>query len=225
VFFKMQQTVKRNDLYFFSKLFPVLSNVIYFILGAYILFKAVYPWACLNTNLNVVNFDLKVFTTILIILSIFIFLSGSFSIYYHMHTPAYQNIPDYEESEEYKQALSLDSSFALISSLMALLILIVYCSYYKTTDLFRNSNFYLLVVFIALSIASYIGAGKFWKISYTECERIENNNNMGTPCFKDYQTLYNMYHTSWHLFIGFAGFVWIWLFLDVMKPRLKNIGK
>lgn len=211
--------VPRNDLYRYSKLYPVLSNVIYFFLAAYIIVKTICLSRCKNKADNK-TYALTI--ALLVIISIFIILSGIFSIVYHMNTPGYTEIPKYGETEKYKESLSLDSGFAMTSAIIALIALIVYSINYKSWEMFMNSNFWALVAFSVVSIFSYVGAGVFWKAGYQECENIENKQEKGTPCFKDYQTLYNMYHSSWHLFIGFAGFFWIWLFFDLMKPRLMD---
>jgi len=213
--------VKRNELYTYSKLFPVISNLIYFILALYISVKI----TCLNRCGISKAWPLGMTTFALGLITLFLVLSGIFSILYHMNTPAFKDEPYYQDSNAYQDSLNLDSGFAMTSSLIALIILIVYGIYFKTTDMFFNSNMYFLIVFIVLSIVSYIGAGVFWRVSYDECtiEEVENGQNkIGKPCFRDYQNLYNMYHTSWHLFIGFAGFFWAILFFELITPRLKN---
>lgn len=207
--------VKRNQLYTYSKLFPVISNVIYFFLAIYIAFRTVWLNCCITRKstheLGMITFALSLLTLLLI-------LAGIFSILYHMNTPAYTEIPHYQDTNEYEEALNLDSGFAMTSSILALIILIVYGIYYKTFDMFKNTNFYFLIIFVALSVISKVGAGVFWNVSYEECRHEEE---IKKPCFKDYQNLYNMYHTSWHLFIGFAGFFWAILFFDLIIPRLN----
>ena len=212
--------VKRKDLYRYSKMFPVISNIIYFILALYISVKTV----CLNSCGSKRGFPLGLTTFALGLITVFLILAGVFSILYHMNTPAYKEEPSYQDTDRYKSALNLDSGFAMSASLIALIILVIYGFHYKPLDMFRNSNLYFLVIFLVLSIISYIGAGVFWNVSYDECKLADENgdgNSIGKPCFKDYQNLYNMYHTTWHLFIGFSGFFWVWLFFDLMKPRLK----
>ena len=109
--------VKRKDLYRYSKLFPVISNLIYFVLACYITVKTI----CLNKCGIDTSPTLGLITTALVILILLICLSGGFSIYYHMNTPAYHAEPRYENTRNYKESLSLDSGFALTSSLISLL--------------------------------------------------------------------------------------------------------
>ena len=208
-----------NSPYSYSKLNPIISNVIYFIL-------AFYSIGCVLKNS-----DLKLKTTkynktvniILITFAVLSILAGSLSINYHQHTPAFTENPEYHETEQYKVALGLDNGFALTFAFFALLIWIIYFGWslmklkgYDKFNLIFDGNFWMAILFLTLSLLSYFGAGIFWRSSKDECEDAEF-----LGCFKTHQKEYNVYHSFWHLFSGFAGFFWVLTVCGVIRKHMN----
>ena len=200
--------------YQYSKIYPVVSNIVYFILSIYAFGAGVKPWVCHVSPKNKLN--LQLFTTVLVIFSILALLAGSFSIDYHLKTPSWEANPSAKHNEGYHESLHLDMGFASTLFIYGFVALIVYMVYFKNVKgVLLNGNFWMGVFFSIASIISYIGANKFDTDSHNECD----DEQLG--CFKNYQTIYNMYHAAWHLLSGFSGFFWVLVICDMNKNLFK----
>ena len=188
--------------YNYSKLYPVISNIIYFIILLYAI-AIIIKKSSHKDKLSVI------LMVILAIFSILSLLAGIFSVIYHLNTPSWEVNPETKQKEQFKKSLDLDKGFALILFIYGLLVLlglIVYTRQFKY--IFLNPNFWMGIIFAILSILSYTLATTFDKKSY-QC----SEGDIG--CFKRYQNIYNMYHSAWHLLSGFSAIFWILLINNI----------
>lgn len=217
--------------YQISKLNPALSNVMYFILFIYSWTLAIKFYVSKNKgrtligNLTVIDF----IATLLLLFGFLSVLSGCLSIWYHTETPHFEDDPFATEEPEYEDAFNADQGSALTYGIFSLVVIFLYliwsCWRFNNVkdklNLFLDINFWVALIFLIFAGISYSLAGYFWIRSEQHCPP---NVDMCDPekliLFRNESRAYNVYHSFWHVFSGFAGFFWVILVMTTFKEHL-----
>lgn len=189
------------------KLYPVWSNFIYFIAALYAIALALKQIKWLDRIL-------------FFVFGVLILITGVFSIVYHLHTPSWTNNQNITETKRFKKWLSFDQSFAIVVGVYAILFLlyrILYTHWYihslrnfKTFPLWLNTNFYLSLLFILLSVIFYLMANAY---NHDAVNCAKHNLN----CFHNNLDAYDIFHSNWHIFTSILMIFWISLLKNTYK--------
>lgn len=173
------------------KLFPVWSNVLYFVAAVFSLVLA----ACSSYKAVFVLFFL-----------LFAF-TGSFSVVYHLNAPGWAMRPG--GNGGYRKWLAADESLSITTVVVALLATAwkVYAFPGRSS---RDSNLYFAVIFAIVAVVFYSIAHGYLHHATKKCPEEERRRD----CFIQNTQPYQLYHGAWHLFTGVASL----FFLQFLQP-------
>jgi magnesium-transporting ATPase (P-type) len=196
------------------KFYPLWSNFIYFFAFLYSLIIAIATQQKIkqtngNGNGNGTESKYKIFY--FSIMSLFILLTFIASMVYHCYTPSFTENKNANETKEFKISLIADKIMAGSSIFIAAIIFIVRIIKIKTTKtnktnnwfpLFKDPNFYWLILFIILSIICWVIAGD-------HVDEATNDEECDDQCFNVNLDAYDIFHSNWHIFAGLAAIFYL----------------
>ena len=170
-----------------ARLYPMWSNFMYFI-GSF--------YSFIITFCHKNNYDKSVF----IMFGILLLITGISSILYHKHTHSWNE--QLKPIKNYKLFLNLDMSFAILSGLYGIFVLlfVMYIRVKTIYPLISNINFWFSLLFLFLGLAFYLIARDSLSHSL-ECKRIK--------CFENRIEGYEIFHSNWHIFTSIGAIFWV----------------
>lgn len=187
------------------KIYPVWSNVIYFVAAFYAFF------------ISLRSFSLKLKFALFLLYAFIILFAGIFSIMYHVNTPSWTGNPDLVYTERFEKWLNLDQAFAILVVVYSALFFVYRIGVYywnigigslrgkplcKKVPFLFDPNFALSLLFIVLSVIFYgIAHNHFDKTS--DCKK--------TACVHINLDSYDIFHSNWHIFTSIALIFWLTL--------------
>lgn len=133
---------------------------------------------------------------IFLLLGIAILINGLVSVLYHCNTPSYHDHDiTIRESEKYIHSCNMDISISMIIFLFSVSIIAIRTRYIGLNKLLGIKTLYLTLLFLALSAVFY-GIGLKYDHNSDQCNT--------RTCFELNLGYYDIFHSIWHIFIGFT---------------------